>query len=102
MRRGCGRRNWIPASPSGGPMRGQRPAIHVADVFFRRHPKSGTVARAICGHDVDPTRPAFSGLYPRKGAIREGSDADMVIWDPNQVGKVAAQEGFSKADYSVY
>jgi dihydropyrimidinase len=42
------------------------------------------------------------GLYPRKGVIREGSDADVVIWDPKLERKVAASRGYSKSDYTVY
>lgn len=42
------------------------------------------------------------GLYPRKGAIREGSDADIVIWDQNRTATVRASDDLSKADYSVY
>jgi dihydropyrimidinase len=42
------------------------------------------------------------GLYPRKGAIREGSDADIVIWDPNRTAVVSGTADLSKSDYSVY
>ncbi len=42
------------------------------------------------------------GLYPRKGAIRVGSDGDIVIWDPSQTATVTADADLSKADYSVY
>jgi dihydropyrimidinase len=42
------------------------------------------------------------GMYPRKGAIRTGSDADIVIWDPNRQGSVTAEADLSNADYSVY
>ena len=42
------------------------------------------------------------GLYPRKGTIREGSDADIVIWDPNRTAMVTAEADLSKSDYSVY
>jgi dihydropyrimidinase len=42
------------------------------------------------------------GLYPRKGVIRAGADADIVIWDPKLDRKISAQNAFSKADYSVY
>lgn len=42
------------------------------------------------------------GMFPRKGAIRTGSDADIAIWDPNRTGPVAAAADLSNADYSVY
>ena len=42
------------------------------------------------------------GLYPRKGAIAEGSDADIVIWDPRKRDTVRAADDHSNSDYSVY
>jgi dihydropyrimidinase len=42
------------------------------------------------------------GLHPRKGVIAEGSDADVVIWDPEQRGVVRGADDLSNADYSVY
>jgi len=42
------------------------------------------------------------GLYPRKGAIRVGSDADLVIFDPNQTQVIENSMLKSNADYSVY
>lgn len=42
------------------------------------------------------------GLYPRKGVIQAGSDADLAIWDPAVVAKATALGGFSKSDYTVY
>lgn len=42
------------------------------------------------------------GLYPRKGAIREGSDADIAIWDPKRRATVTAEADLSKSDYSPY
>ena len=42
------------------------------------------------------------GMFPRKGVIRAGSDADIVIWDPNRQGSVTAEADLSNADYSVY
>lgn len=42
------------------------------------------------------------GLYPKKGALRVGSDADVVIWDPRRTGTVKGDDDLSKSDYSVY
>lgn len=49
------------------------------------------------------TNPArIFGLYPRKGAILPGSDADLLIWDPQQeisYGKNISQQ---RTDYNLY
>jgi dihydropyrimidinase len=42
------------------------------------------------------------GLYPRKGAIAVGSDADLALWDPNLTKAVTATGSQTKADYSPY
>jgi dihydropyrimidinase len=42
------------------------------------------------------------GLYPRKGALRVGSDGDVAIWDPRKTDTVRGEDDLSKADYSVY
>ena len=41
------------------------------------------------------------GLYPRKGVIAPGSDADIVLIDPN-VKKRLAREDFHISDYSIW
>jgi len=42
------------------------------------------------------------GLHPRKGIIAEGSDADVVIWNPEQRGVVRGQDDLSNSDYTPY
>jgi dihydropyrimidinase len=42
------------------------------------------------------------GLYPRKGSLSVGSDADLVIFDPNLERTVTPNLLHSRADYSVY
>jgi dihydropyrimidinase len=42
------------------------------------------------------------GLYPRKGAIAVGSDADLALWDPQQRRLIDGSQMRSRAGYSVY
>ena len=42
------------------------------------------------------------GLYPRKGVVAVGSDADVVVFDPERTRTVTAGMLKSRADYSVY
>ncbi|MCA1669892.1 MAG: amidohydrolase family protein [Thermomicrobia bacterium] len=42
------------------------------------------------------------GLYPRKGVIAVGSDADIVVFDPHRTRTVTREMLQSNADYSVY
>ena len=42
------------------------------------------------------------GLYPQKGAIQIGSDADLVIFDPEYSGKISAKTQQMNVDYSAF
>jgi dihydropyrimidinase len=49
------------------------------------------------------TNPAkIFGLYPQKGAIAIGSDADIVIFDPRKKGKISAKTTHHNVDYSAF
>ncbi|MFI8415137.1 dihydropyrimidinase [Serratia sp. NPDC078593] len=49
------------------------------------------------------TRPAqLFGLWPRKGSLLPGADADLVLFDPNRVVTIQHQYLHDNADYSPY
>jgi dihydropyrimidinase len=41
-------------------------------------------------------------LYPRKGAVQPGSDADLVVWDPNATKTITTAGSKSKVGYNVF
>ena len=49
------------------------------------------------------TNPAkIFGLYPRKGALLEGSDADIVIWDAEKKVKYGVGMSHQRTDHNLY
>lgn len=53
--------------------------------------------------EVASTNPAkIFGMFPQKGTIAVGSDADIVIFDPNEKHKISATTHHMNVDYSGY
>jgi dihydropyrimidinase len=53
--------------------------------------------------ELSSTNPAkIFGLYPQKGEIAVGSDADLVLWDPNKEHVLSAETHHMNTDYNVY
>ncbi|MHC1748383.1 MAG: dihydropyrimidinase [Cellulosilyticaceae bacterium] len=42
------------------------------------------------------------GMYPRKGVLQEGSDADIVIWDPSYEGVITQESHLHNVDYTPF
>jgi dihydropyrimidinase len=83
--------------PNGGP--GLENRLHMIHEFGVRSGRL-TLNRMV---ELLCTSPAkLFGLYPRKGTIAPGSDADLVIFDPNRAKTISAVGQHSKSDYNLY
>jgi dihydropyrimidinase len=41
-------------------------------------------------------------MYPRKGLVAAGADADIVVWDPEGTRTISAKTQFAKGDFNVF
>ena len=83
--------------PNGGP--GIENRLHMIHEFGVRTGRL-TLNRMV---ELLATNPAkLFGLYPRKGTIAVGSDADLVIFDPEKRLTLSAETHHSKADYNLF
>jgi dihydropyrimidinase len=83
--------------PNGGP--GLENRLHMIHHFGVRDGRI-TLNRMV---ELLCTNPAkLFGLYPRKGTLAPGSDADVVIFDPERPKRITAAGQHSRSDYNLY
>ena len=41
-------------------------------------------------------------IYPRKGAVSVGADADIVVWDPKATRTISVKTHHQKVDYNIF
>jgi len=83
--------------PNGGPgIEHRLSLIYTGGVHGKRFSANRFV-------ELVSTAPAkLFGLYPRKGTIAVGSDADLVIFDPNREEVISAKTHHMRVDYSMF
>lgn len=62
--------------------------------------ESLTPNQFVALHCTNPAK--IFGLYPRKGALLPGSDADLVIWDPKKSLVYGVERAAHRTDYNLY
>jgi dihydropyrimidinase len=83
--------------PNGGPgIEHRLSLIYTGGVHGKRFSPNRFV-------EVVSTAPAkLFGLFPRKGTIAVGSDADLVIFDPNEQQVISVKTHHMRVDYSMF
>src|SRR6202521_5000578 len=83
--------------PNGGPGVENR-----LQLLFHHGVSQGrlTLNRFVEGVSTTPAK--IFGLYPRKGVLAAGSDADVVIWDPLARHTISAATHHMRVDYSMF
>jgi dihydropyrimidinase len=86
----------VNSRPAGNYLQVQLPLLYSEGVRTGRITLEQMVA-------VSATNPAkLFGLYPRKGTIAVGSDADVVIWDPNLERTIRDEDQLASAKFSIF
>jgi dihydropyrimidinase len=83
--------------PNGGPGIEHRLSLVYTGGVHGKHFSANRFVQLVA------TAPAkLFGLYPRKGTIAVGSDADLVIFDPNREEVISAKTHHMRVDYSMF
>ncbi len=83
--------------PNGAPGLEHRPAL-----FFSQFVASGLLSpERMCALLAENPARQY-GMYPRKGVLAVGSDADVAIWDPKTAWTISAASQHHNVDYTPY
>jgi dihydropyrimidinase len=83
--------------PNGLPVIGDR-----LPVLWTKGVRTGRISpeRFVALTSANPAR--IFGLYPRKGVLAPGSDADIVVWDPEKRVRYGVDLARHRPDYNLF
>ncbi len=91
----CAGKDDFTKIPNGAPGIEHRPAVFMK--IFGDQLKPEDYMRLLS------TNPAkVFGMYPRKGCLKEGSDADVTVWDPAVKWTISAKNQHQNVDYTPF
>ena len=88
----------LPGRPERRP-RDREPAAHAA---ARSASATGRITPNRFVELVSTNVAKLFGLYPRKGTIAPGSDADIVVWDPEKKLTISAATHHTNVNYNLF
>src|SRR5271156_4137044 len=83
--------------PNGGPGVENR-----LQLIWNYGVNSGKISQNRFVELVSTTPAKLFGMYPKKGELAPGSDADIVIWDPNAEHTISSKTHHMRCDYSMF
>ena len=84
------------------PQGGQNAVEMRVPVLFHRGVHEGRISLERFVELISTNPAKIMGLYPRKGALQVGSDADIVLIDPNRRWTVRAEDHHMGGDYNAW
>ena len=84
------------------PQGGQNAVEMRVPVLFHRGVQEGRISLERFVELISTNPAKIMGLYPRKGALQPGSDADITVIDPNRTWTVRAEEHHMGGDYNAW
>ncbi|MFC7668396.1 amidohydrolase family protein [Hymenobacter humi] len=79
------------------------PAVeHRMELLFSEGVKTGKITLNKFVEVTSTNAAKIFGMFPRKGTISIGADADLVVFDPNKKHTISAKTHHMNVDYSAY
>ena len=72
------------------------------NLYFTHGVKTGRIDLHTFVDTASTQAAKIFGLFPRKGTIQPGADADLVVYDPNYRGKISAKTHAMNLDYNAF